>query len=368
MTRLRTTGIPALLALALCFSLCVLSPTICYAADTSFLTAGTISNSISYPTQSVTKAYGAKFTNPLINKTNVAVKYASSNKKIAVVDTAGRVTTKGVGTATISASSAAGTTSYTLVVNPRKVALKSLKATSNGFSATWKKGAKADCTGYQIKYSKFRDLSKSRTKKISKLTTTTTSLKKFSGSSNCFAQVRAYAKGKDGKTYYSAWSSTKRVIGALKSGDSVLDGYINKLLKRTGTSDAALKKAFNYAVNLKYKAANTKLTGKWTIKAAKSAYKTNNGNCYEAAALFGWAAKALGYDAEICAGKFINKKADGTVVERPHGWVQIKLNGKTLYCDPNNTATLKATGIASVRGHSSYLYLFEKDKPYSYSK
>ncbi len=374
-------GFKAFMAAVLALSLAGTAPAVAFAADAGAAAgtykAASIANGeapLSYKARTVSKTYGARFTNKLAVNTDAPVAYSSSNRKVATVDATGRVAAKGMGTATIKATSpataacAAGSASYKLVVTPRAVALKSLKAAKGGFQATWAKGSKADTTGYQIRYSKYRDLSGARTKKVAKRTTASTVLKKLSGPANCFAQVRAYAKGKDGRTYYGAWSKTKQVIGSLNSGDKVLDADVKALIKRFGTGDGALKAAFDYITDLRYKSAATNLKGAWTKAAAKKMYRAKAGNCYEKAALLGWVAKGLGYNANPVAGKLVNVKLSGEAVANPHGWVEVRWNGKKLFCDPDTTKTLKGLGAKEVRGHSTYLYLVENGKPYTYKR
>lgn len=367
------------LTAALAMALCPIAPAAAYGAEAGTYAAATIAAEatapLAYKTTTVKKTYGARFTNKLTVNTDGAIKYSSSNRKIATVDSNGKVTAKGVGTVTIKATSAktslqaAGSASYKLVVSPRAVALKSLKAAGSGFKAVWAKGNKADVTGYQIKYSKYRDLSSAKTKKVTSVKTASATLKRFAGPANCFAQVRTYAKGKDGKTYYSAWSKKKMVIGSLNSGDKKLDANVNALIKRFGKSDNALKKAFDYVVGKPYASASTTLKGKWTITGAKAMYKNNAGNCYQKAALLAWVAKGLGYNAEAMAGKLVNISSTGEVKsQNPHGWVEVRWNGKRLICDPDTTRTLKTAGVTELRGCSTYLYMVENGKPYTYKK
>lgn len=367
------------LAAVLAVTISPLAPAAAHGAESGTYAAATAAAineaPLAYKTQTVKKTYGARFTNKLTVNTDGAIKYSSSNKKIATVDSTGKVTAKGVGTVTITAKAAktsqqaAGSASYKLVVSPRAVALKSLKATKSGFKATWAKGSKADIAGYQVKYSKFRDLSSAKTKKVSGASATTATLKRFSGPANCFAQVRTYAKGKDGKTYYSAWSKKKIVIGALNSGDKTLDANVKALIKRFGTGDGALKKAFDYMVAQPYKSTTMNPKGRWTLSAAKKMYKNKAGNCYEKAALLGWVAKGLGYNADAVAGKLVNISSSGVVKsQNPHGWVEVRWNGKRLICDPDTTKTLKNSGVKELRGCSTYLYLVQDGKPYTYKR
>lgn len=372
------TGIAALLCAVLALSLCPLAPAAAYGAEAPAYQAASIATAdqapLAYKATSVSKAYGAKFTNKLTVATDGAVRYSSSNKRIATVDAKGRVTAKGVGTVTIKATSAktaswaAGTASYRLTVTPKAVKLRSLAAAGKGFKATWAKGSKACTNGYQVRYSKYRDMSAAKTVKAAGAGKASAALRKLSGSNNCFAQVRAYAKGKDGKVYYGAWSAKKQVIGALGSGDKVLDANVKALIKRFGTGDGALKKAFSYVTNLKYKSASTSLKGNWSVAAAKRMYKAKAGNCYEKAALLGWVAKGLGYNAKPVAGKLVNVKTDGSVTQNPHGWVEIKHNGKVSYCDPDTTKTLSDMGASQIRGYSTYLFMVGNGKPYTYKK
>ncbi len=102
------------------------------AASASYkLTVNKAAVALKYAKTSLAKSVGdAAFTNPLTNKSKVAVTYKSSNTKVAAVDKSGKVTIKGAGTAKITATyagddtHAAASASYELTVNKAAVALK----------------------------------------------------------------------------------------------------------------------------------------------------------------------------------------------------------------------------------------------------
>lgn len=72
----------------------------------------------------------------------------------------------------------------------------------------WKR--QKNITGYQIEYSLKKDFSGSKTVKIKKAKTLTTTIKKLQGNKTYYVRIRTYTTVKK-KAYYSAWSKTKTV-------------------------------------------------------------------------------------------------------------------------------------------------------------
>ena len=132
-----------------------------------------------------------------------------------VSSTTGRVTIKGVGTATITVTAPATSnykaTTYkvTVKVNPLKVTLKSVTSPKAGkMLVKWSKNTKT--TGYQIQYatnSKFTNSKKINVKGSATLYKTLSSLTK---GRRYYVRVRCY-KIINGKYYYSTYSNIKSI-------------------------------------------------------------------------------------------------------------------------------------------------------------
>lgn len=194
---------------------------------------------LSYKAKKIAKTYGAKaFTNPIFSITNGKTTYKSSNKKVATVSATGKVTVKGVGKTTITATSLptswrstyddgsytdysheAGKASYTLTVNPKGTSVKKLAKGKKSFTVTWKAPSKANLkqiTGYQVRYSTSKKFTAKTTKtKTIKATSKagkkrSITVTKLKGNKKYYVQVRTYTKIGKAK-YYSSWSSAKAV-------------------------------------------------------------------------------------------------------------------------------------------------------------
>ncbi|MCD8078264.1 MAG: Ig-like domain-containing protein, partial [Lachnospiraceae bacterium] len=209
------------------------------AATASYkLTVATASQSISYATTSVTKTYGdAAFTNTLTKTTVVGtITYSSSDTSVAKVSSKGKVTIKGVGTATITAKAAAtanykaATATYTLTVkdavtSAEKKAAKiklnqKIQATWSGskIKVTWGKVSNAD--GYEVYFSQCGKTLK-KVKTVKSGSTTSYTISKLSGKKlnltyDYKVQVKAYRYVNGKKTYlatsyalHTAGSKTK---------------------------------------------------------------------------------------------------------------------------------------------------------------
>lgn len=166
--------------------------------------------------RSYTKAYGSS---PFNLKASVnsdsKLGYKSSNKEVVTVDSAGKVTIKGIGIAniTIIASATsncnAATKNVTITVNPKKVAGLKVKNAKNQMIVSWEKDTKA--TGYQITYaqdSKFKNSKKDVT--ISQNNTVKKTIKMLESKKNYYVKVRAYKKV-GSKKLYGSYSVVKSV-------------------------------------------------------------------------------------------------------------------------------------------------------------
>ena len=169
------------------------------------------------------KSYGDKWfkINAKLERGDGKLSYSSSDKKVATVDSKGKVTIKGTGTCTITVK-AKGTSNYkekkvkiTLNVKPKKASLKSVKA-SKGKKMTikWSKDTRA--SGYQIYYSTSKDFSSKNTKKVtvSGNKNTSKTIKSLKKGKKYYVKVRSYKtvknNGKNQKLYGS-WSKVKNI-------------------------------------------------------------------------------------------------------------------------------------------------------------
>lgn len=156
-------------------------------------------------------------------KGNGKLTYKSSNKKIATVNSKGKVVIKGCGRVTITVT-AKSTSQYkaksvqvVITVKPLKSVVKSVKALSKKkMSVSWKKDAK--CTGYEIQYSTDKKFKKNiKVKNISKNGTTQIKLQNLKKGNVYYVRVRAYktikVNGKEQKLYgkYSAIKESPKI-------------------------------------------------------------------------------------------------------------------------------------------------------------
>ncbi len=164
---------------------------------------------------SFTKTYGSKPFS-LGAKAKTKLTYKSSNTKVATVNSAGKVTLKGPGKATITITAAANgnynaaTKRVAITVKPKKPAAPKVKSTrSRTLKVSWKRDTKA--TGYQViiaQNSKFKKGKKTAT--ITKNKTTGKTFKKLKRKKTYYAKVRAYKKV--GRTkLYGSYSKAKKV-------------------------------------------------------------------------------------------------------------------------------------------------------------
>lgn len=124
-------------------NLALFTLTITYTKGSSSLKAA----ELSFPEKAYTITEGDVFESPVLsNPNNLSVEYTSTNGEVATVDNNGKVTVKGVGSTTISATSAAtatfaaGKASYTLTV---KAQLQTAKTLAEFLNMTPNKGDEA---------------------------------------------------------------------------------------------------------------------------------------------------------------------------------------------------------------------------------
>lgn len=160
-----------------------------------------------------TKAYGAKAFS-LGAKAKGKLTYKTSDKNVAAVSAAGKVTIKNTGRAviTIKAAAASGykaaTKKVTVTVTPKKAAISKLRSAKKGsLQVSWKKDTRA--TGYQVMIAKNKAFtSGKKTAAVTKAKTTSKTFTKLSAKKTYYAKVRAY-KTISGKKVYGAYSSVK---------------------------------------------------------------------------------------------------------------------------------------------------------------
>ena len=107
-----------------------------------------------------------------------------------------------------------GSTSLTFKIIPKKTSIVRLTPARKAFKVKWKKQAvkmsKSRITGYQIRYSKAKSMSKAIAKKVKGYSRVSKKLSKLKARTRYYVQVRTYKVVK-GKTYYSKWSAKKYV-------------------------------------------------------------------------------------------------------------------------------------------------------------
>ncbi len=143
------------------------------------------------------------------------ITYKSSNKKIATVNSSGKVTAKGPGKVAITVK-AAGNSNYksaskeiTIKVNPKAPSIKSAKnSKSKKATVKWKKVS--GVTGYQIQYSTSKSFSSKKSTTVKGASKVSKTLSKLKKGKTYYIRIRSY-KTVSGTKYYSAWSSKKSV-------------------------------------------------------------------------------------------------------------------------------------------------------------
>jgi len=157
--------------------------------------------------------------------------------------------------------------------------------------------------------------------------------------------------GKSSKTYYSKKGKLERnkIVGSKKQGYYYVDStgvkvtdktvklavkFVRKHTKSSDSKSRKLSKCYYYlARNYKYKRSYGNLypKAKDMKSFAYSMLSSKRGNCHAYAASFVYIARVLGYDARVVVGKVSSSRGGMT----PHGWVEVKVNGKWYVCDPD---------------------------------
>ncbi|MDO5294168.1 MAG: metallophosphoesterase [bacterium] len=155
--------------------------------------------------------------NTKIKTGNGKLAYKSSNTKVAKVDSKGRVTIQGAGSATITVTANATDTfnkavkTIKLTVVPEKVKKTTVKAGKKKAAVSWTKVSKA--SGYEISYSTSAKFTKSATKKvtITKNSTVKKTITSLKAKKKYYVRVRAYQTVGKSKIYGS-YSNTAKVV------------------------------------------------------------------------------------------------------------------------------------------------------------
>ena len=155
-------------------------------------TSYTYSNSAKKPT--VTLKNG---TTKLKSGSDYTVTY-SNNKNV------GKATVKLTGKGNYS-----GTKTLTFKINPKATTLKSVTASSKGFTAKWTK-LTTQASGYLLQYSTSSKFTNAKTVTITSNKTVYKKVTKLTAKKKYYVRVRTY-KTVSGTKYYSAWSKAKTV-------------------------------------------------------------------------------------------------------------------------------------------------------------
>lgn len=131
--------------------------------------------------------------------------------------------------------------------------------------------------------------------------------------------------------------------------------YVNKHTKKSQSKSKKLKACFDYLwKNYKYKRfygfpKKTTLTKKY----AEFMLKTKKGNCFCYGATFACIARVLGYESRVGVGS-IEAVGGGMT---PHGWAEIKRNGKWYMADPDMQMNIPSVNVY-LKTKSNYPYDF----------
>lgn len=137
------------------------------------------------------------------------VTWSSSVSSKAPVSKKGKVKALKKGAPTIKAKCGSLTAKKKLTLKVKGTTIKSLKPAKKAFTVTVNKRAKANVSGYQVRYSTKSSMKNAKKVKIS-YSKASKKIKKLKKKTKYYVQVRTYKTVK-GKKYYSSWSKTKKV-------------------------------------------------------------------------------------------------------------------------------------------------------------
>ena len=138
--------------------------------------------------------------------------------------------------------------------------------------------------------------------------------------------------------------------GRYHTGDAELDELLYAIVEEqtdeSMTDEEKLHALYLYicADNFRYLRRNSYAFGEtgWENAEAKTMLTERKGNCYNFAAAFCLLARCIGYEAEVCSGTIYGQAEEWQAVPpaRPHGWVEIRIDGEEYICDPDMQYTM----------------------------
>ncbi len=137
--------------------------------------------------------------------------------------------------------------------------------------------------------------------------------------------------------------------GLYHTGDAELDellyAVVDEQTDESMDDEEKLHTLFQYvAGNFGYLRRNYYEPGEhdWLNEEAKTMLTEHNGNCYNFAATFCLLARCIGYDAEAFSGTIYGQPDPGQThpTHRPHGWVEIVIDGERYIFDPDMQAVV----------------------------
>lgn len=157
-------------------------------------------------------SYNAKFNLGATAKTTL--RYASSNKKVAIVSKSGVITMKGIGETTITVKAIAtnkyqsATKKIKVTIRPKRNAFSVCSSTAKGkLKLVW--GFDEEATGYEIQLATNKEFENAK-KATAKATNTATTISNLTSGKTVYVRIRTYKKVGD-VTYYAVWSPIKSV-------------------------------------------------------------------------------------------------------------------------------------------------------------
>lgn len=165
-----------------------------------------------------------------------------------------------------------------------------------------------------------------------------------------------YASDAHGRLIYFSGSAITPITVNVSSS-AALNYELQLILARVTTpsmtQDQKLFACYMYTVNnFRYASRPTYPAAGWETSYAYNMIKDGAGNCYSFAAVFGYLAKALGYDARIIAGQV--RMYNGTW--GPHSWVDIYIGGVLYICDPDGQYELGINMYMMAPGNYALVY------------
>lgn len=157
--------------------------------------------------------------------------------------------------------------------------------------------------------------------------------------------------GSSSKVYYAKKGILQKnqIVGSKKQGYYYVDStgvrvtdkttklavkFVRSHTKTTDSQSKKLRKCYRYlSYHYKYKRYYTNLCpkAKYMQPFAYDMFSSKKGNCFRYAACFAYIARVLGYDSRVVVGK-ISAVYGGMT---PHGWTEVKVDGKWYVCDPD---------------------------------